>query len=291
MESRTNNPPLIVILGQTASGKSALAMRLARKFNGEIIAADSRTVYKHIDIGTAKPSKEDRRAVRHHLLDVAEPSDHFTAADFKRLASEAIHDISGRDKIPFLVGGTGLYIDAVLYDFSFRQPPQVEERKKLQQLSVSELQSLLIQRDIKLPINQNNPRHLIRALETGGEDAQKSTLRPNTLVIGLAKDRDELEQSIRNRVDSMLDDGLLDEVAEVSGRYGWDVPALQAPAYKAFRKYLEGSALLDEAKQLFVRYDLQYAKRQKTWFKRNPDIVWISNLEKVDELITSFLNK
>lgn len=291
MESRSANTHLIAIIGQTASGKSALAMHLAKRFGGEIIAADSRTVYRGLDVGTAKPTGEEREEVPHHLIDVVSPDEPFTVADFQRLANAAIEDILSRGKVPFLVGGSGLYVDSVIYNFSFRQPADRATRERLQALSTAELQALLEERGIVLPENRDNPRHLIRALETGGEVPQRSKLRPRTLVIGLAKDREELESNIRSRVDRMVAEGFVDEVKRLSERYGWDVPALQAPGYKAFRMYLAGQASLEEAKQQFIQYDMQFSKRQKTWFKRNPDVNWISNEAAAVDLVTTFLNK
>ena len=291
MESTPHQSPLIVILGQTASGKSALAMELAQRFNGEIIAADSRTIYKGMDIGTAKPSDADKSLVRHHLLDVVDPNQSFTVADFQKMAFAAIEDIVIRGKVPFLVGGSGLYIDSVIYNFSFRRVADSAEREKLQVLPVDELQELLVERGINLPENKDNPRHLIRALETKGEAPEKQGLRPSTLVIGLTRDRDELEENIRRRVENMIQRGFADEVSGLSQKYSWDVPALQAPGYKAFRMYLAGQLTLEAAERHFIQYDLQYAKRQKTWFKRNKDIVWISKTEDAVDLVTTFLNK
>jgi len=291
MESFTNNPPLIVILGQTASGKSALALDLARRFNGEIIAADSRTIYKGMDIGTAKPNPAEQQAIRHHLIDVLTPDKPFSVADFQRLARQAINDIAGRGNLPILVGGTGLYIDAVIYNFSFRAPAQPEERQQLQELAVQELQAMLTQKGLSIPKNQQNSRHLIRALEAGDSTHQRTALRPNTLVIGLNIDPEVLQQKISQRVDAMVEQGLVAEVEMLAKKYGWATPALQAPAYKAFRPYLAGVVSIDQAKQAFVQNDRQYARRQKTWFKRSPDISWISKPEEAVVLVTTFLNK
>jgi tRNA dimethylallyltransferase len=292
MASGSKHTPLVVIVGQTASGKSVLAMDLARRFNGEIIAADSRTVYRGMDIGTAKPTLEDRAAVPHHLIDVVDPDESFNVADFQRMASAAIDDIARRGKLPILVGGTGLYVDAVIYDFGLRKPADPELRKELERLSVEELQDRLIEQGLPLPTNERNPRHLIRAIETGGEAAMRSSLRPQTLVIGLQIDPEMLRAKITHRVDAMVDAGLVEEVRMLGGRYRWDASALQAPAYKAFRPYIEGKITLEEAKRQFVKYDWQYARRQKTWFKRNKDIVWVDNrVEKIEDLITSFLSK
>lgn len=290
MASRSDEPPLIVIVGQTASGKSALAMDLARRFNGEIIAADSRTVYRGMDIGTAKPSIQDRTLVQHHLIDVVNPNQSFSVADFQRLANAAIVDVANRGKLPIMVGGTGLYVDAVIYNFSLRTPANPELRKELDKLSVRELQARLVDQGLPLPVNAQNPRHLIRALETSGEAAARGPLRPRTLVVGLQIDPESLRDKIAQRIDGMVEAGLVEEIKRLVAQYGWDVPALQAPAYKAFRPYLEGRISLDEAKQQFARYDWQYARRQRTWFKRNKDIVWKNRTEEIVDLITSFLN-
>jgi tRNA dimethylallyltransferase len=266
-------------------------MELARSFNGEIIAADSRTVYKGMDIGTAKPSAQDQKAVRHHLLDIVAPNEPFTVAEFQVRVKGALADIASRGKVPFLVGGSGLYIDAVIYNFTFRRPANETQRRALQNMTVDELQTVIEEEGINLPNNKQNPRHLVRTLETEGELPQKSTLRPNTLIIGLLKDKEELEARIRQRVDAMVEQGFVGEVKDLSERYGWEIPALQAPGYKAFRLYLAGHTSLESAKQQFIQHDLQYAKRQKTWFKRNKDIVWISNPDEAVDLVTTFLNK
>lgn len=284
-------PPLIVIVGQTASGKSALAMHLAQKYNGEIIAADSRTVYRGMDIGTAKPTPNDRKIIKHHLIDVVYPSSTFSSLQFKQQANMAILNISGRGKLPIMVGGTGLYVDAVVYDFQFRGPADPDVRRELEQLSVDELQARLRDADIPLPTNSQNPRHLIRALETDGQVAARGPLRPNTLVIGLQIEPDALRKKIADRVDAMVAAGLVEEARGLAERYGWDVPAMQAPAYKAFRPYIEGKITLEEAKRLFVQKDWQYARRQKTWFRRNKDIVWICKPDESIDLVTTFLNK
>ena len=290
MEPITDQPSLIVILGQTASGKTDLALKLAKQFGGEIIAADSRTVYKGMDIGTAKPTLLEREIVRHHLIDVVTPDQTFTVADFQRLANDAISNIASRGKLSFLVGGSGLYIDSVIYNFSFRRPGTTDTRQKLEELSVDELQAMLEEQNLPVPDNENNPRHLIRALETKGEVPKRSGLRPNTLIIGLMKDRDVLESDIRRRVDTMLKAGFVDEVQHLSKHYGLDALALQAPGYKDFRLYLAGQISIDDARRQFVRSHLQYSKRQKTWFKRNKDINWISKQEEAVDLITTFLN-
>lgn len=290
MESSADNAPLIVLVGETASGKTALAIQLAKQFNGEIICADSRTIYKGMDIGTAKPTIAEQDGVRHHLLDVVTPDETFSVADFQRLAKQAMHEIHGRGKIPFLVGGTGLYVDAILYDFAFRPAPDATERARLQAMSINELQSEILARAIPMPLNAQNPRHLTRALETGGLSADNKTLRPRTLLLGLSIDREALHAKLIRRVDTMVASGFINEVRTLFTLYGPEAPALQAPGYKAFREYLDGTCSLDDAKAMFVRNDWQLAKRQRTWFKRNKSIQWIQPEETVD-IVTTFLNK
>lgn len=290
MEPAADQSPLIVIVGETASGKSALAVQIAEKFGGEIICADSRTIYTGMDIGTAKPNNEDRERVPHHLLDVVAPNEPFTVADFKRLALEAIDDITSRGKIPLLVGGSGLYVDAVIYDFQFRAPADPALREQLQRLSVEELQQALLDASIPLPTNPRNPRHLIRSLETNGQSAMSAPLRPNTLLIGLSIERDKLVENVTKRVEAMFEEGLVDEVRVLIQKYGADALALQAPGYDAVTEYLNSDLDLEQTKERVARSHLQLAKRQRTWFKRNKSIRWCKTDEAVD-LVTTFLNK
>lgn len=293
MGSDANQPPLIVIVGQTASGKSALALELAQQFRGEIICADSKTVYRSMDIGTAKPSKKEQQLARHHLLDIANPDEPMTAAVYKQRAQAAIDDVASRGHTPFLVGGTGLYIDAVLFDFSFKaSAPGKYGREELSAKSTEELRQLLVTEGIPLPSDSNNPRRLMRQLETGGAPATKSSLRSNSLVLGMPLlDREILQQRLTSRLEQMFAEGLEDEVKRLSGTFGWDCPALQTIGYQEFRLYFSGQQSLADAKAAIVQHSLQYAKRQKTWFKRNPHIHWICKKEDAVDLITSLLNK
>ena len=286
-------PKLVVIVGETASGKSELAIKLAQKFGGEIICADSRTGYKGLDVGTAKPSAEERRAVRHHLLDVVEPDSKFTAADFKKLAENAIENIASRGKLPIIAGGTGLYMDALVFDYGFEAPADPKQRAWLSEKSVPELQQMLKDKGLPLPFNEQNPRHLMRALETGGAKGEKQKLRPNTLMIGLTVDRETLKRRIERRVDAMLAQGLVREIRQCAGQYGWHAEALKTPACKAFRGYIEGAETLEQSRKKFIKNDLDLAKRQRTWFKRNKSIHWLAtpvNWHEAVELVTTFLS-
>lgn len=286
--------PLLVIVGETASGKSALAIKLAERFGGAVICADSRTVYKDMDIGTAKPSQADRTKVPHYGLDLVSPDEPFTAADFKDYADRTLARIADQDKLPVLVGGTGLYVDAVLYDYSFRSPPEPELRQQLSAMTVGQLQERLAGQGIPLPENAQNPRHLIRAIETGGQVGEAGPLRANTLILGLSSDREMLRRRIEDRVEAMVAEGFIVEVTRLAETYGWEAPAMQAPGYKAFRQYLEGTASMEEARALFIKNDMNLAKRQRTWFRRNKSIHWLptgEEYEKSVELITTLMNK
>jgi tRNA dimethylallyltransferase len=292
MAPRIDHVPLVVILGATGSGKSALGLHLARLFNGEIIAADSRTVYKGMDISTAKPTLPEQRSVRHYLIDVVYPYQTFTVADFKTKAQEAIKEIALRGKAPFLVGGTGLYIDALLYDFTLR-PTVISqgERELLSKKTIEELQQYILMKGLSLPKDIQNPRRLVRTIEADGILPERAHLRQNTLVVGISMSRLELKERITHRVNKMVESGLVGELELLSSKYGWGTPALQTPGYKAFRAYLEGSSTLEEAKLAFARNDMNLAKRQQAWFKRNKDVHWVSSQDETVELVTTFLNK
>ncbi|MGI0133992.1 MAG: tRNA (adenosine(37)-N6)-dimethylallyltransferase [Candidatus Micrarchaeaceae archaeon] len=294
MDTRQRVAPLIAIVGPTGSGKSSLAMRLAACFNGEIIAADSRTVYTGMDVGTAKPTRVERMHIRHHGLDVVAPDDRFNVFNFKQLAIAAIDDVTARDGSPLLVGGTGLYVDAVLFDFAFRPASDLQVRAELETLTVLELQQRVLAAGLNLPENSSNPRHLMRLLESGALVLQQKRLRPHTLVIGLQVPTQELTERLQLRAEEMLGDGLIDEAKQLVAQYGVDNEALRAPAYKAVISYLSRETARDSVRDTIVANDLKLAKRQRTWFRRNPCIHWLSNgdvyAESV-ELITAFLNK
>lgn len=266
--------PLVVIVGPTASGKSALAMQIAKKFNGEIICADSRTVYKEMDIGTAKPTKADQQEVKHHLLDIVYPDQSFTVADFKRLATSAIKDIWARGKLPIMVGGSGLYIDAILFDYKFGDAANVAVRNELSAKSAEELQAVCRDKDIELPENFMNKRYLIRAIELGGPLRQAKVLRANTLVVGITTKKETLQLRIEKRADQMVKEGIIEEVRVLGAKYGWDCEAMKGNIYRTFRSVVEGGLSLEEGLAAFVVSDRKLVKKQLTWFKRNSNIIW-----------------
>lgn len=283
MGSESGKTPLIFIVGETAGGKTAAGIKVAQEVSGEIICADSRTVYKQMDIGTAKPSKEEQKLVPHHLIDVVEPNENFSAAEFQRLAEKCIQDINSRGKVPIIVGGTGLYVDALLYNFQFNNKPDEAYRTQLLQMNDVELTTLLHTKNIDTTnLNTKNRRHVIRAIEREGEVPQDMILRENAIILGLRLDRDVLKSRIRKRVEQMFADGFVDEVAQLAKTYGWENESMSGIGYRVVRDYLEGNATLEEAKEVFVRRDISLAKRQRTWFKRNPNIQWF---DESDELV------
>jgi tRNA dimethylallyltransferase len=290
VEPFANQAPLVAIVGETASGKSSLALDVATQLNGEIICADSRTVYKGMDIGTAKPSFEDRKLVPHHLLDVIEPDKTFTAADFKKLASEAIKDITGKGKLPIMAGGTGLYVDSVLYDFEFGKISR-ELRTELEKLTDTQLQERAEELGISIQdVNFANRRHLSRAIERGRVVKQNRKLRPNTIVLGIKTNKEELAQRVQRRLEIMLNRGWLDEVRSLAGQYGWGSDGLSAIGYKEWQPYFKKQQSQERTIKLIHTRTMQYAKRQRTWFKRNKSIHWIDKQSEAIDLITTFLN-
>jgi tRNA dimethylallyltransferase len=293
MASTAKLSPLLVIVGETASGKTALAIELAERFNGEIICADSWTVRKGVDIGTAKPTPEERRKVPHHLLDVVRPDEDFTAAVFKRLANEAIADIAGRGKLPIMVGGTGLYVDGVIYDFNFLPAGDRTEREELNRLSIAKLLERIEYSKFDLgDIDTRNKRRLIRLIETKGMRPTRQPLRKNTFIIGLKTDRAVIEQRIIARLDDMLAAGLEDEVKALADKYGWEAEALKGIGYAQWRGYFEGTQSLPETRSKIIKATFEYAKRQRTWFKRNKSIHWFHapvNARDIVDSVTTFL--
>jgi tRNA dimethylallyltransferase len=283
--------PLVVIVGPTASGKSELAMTLAQRFDGEIICADARTVYCGMDIGTAKPSEQDQAAVKHHLLDIRNPDQTYTAADFQADASAAICDILSRNKLPILAGGTGLYIDGLLFEYSFLPPTDVKTRQKLQRLSPEKLMQALDKAEISYDhVDSKNPRRLVRLLETAGAEPVRGSLRANTLIIGIEPVRAELRARILGRIEEMFRKGFLQEVRTLLSRYPADLETFRATSYGPAIEYLQGRISLGQAKARFLANDLNLAKRQRTWFKRNRAIRWIGSQDEASELVDRFLH-
>lgn len=284
--------PEIFIVGQTGVGKTALSIELAKKYDGEIICADSRTIYRHMDIGTAKPTVEEQGGIVHYGLDIIEPIEYYSAAQFKKYAEEKIDLIKNKQKIPFIVGGTGLYVDGLLYDFSFSDGLSVKLKERLEKLDLGQLQDMA--REIGISeedVNFKNPRHLSNAVARGRVIKQPKIKQKNHLILGLDMDKETIDKRIEDRADKMLSLGLVEEIESLADKYGVDAPGFLAPAYKSFIKYLEKKISYSDAKEEFIRCDKRLAKRQKTWFKRNKDIIWIKNFTEADTEVKNFISK
>lgn len=267
----------LFITGPTASGKSDLAMRIADEFNGEIICADSQTVRRDMNIGTAKPSREDQAKIPHYLLDIINPYDRFTVADFTERAEAAIATIRSRGKLPIIVGGTGLYIDALLYGFSFRPSSSKFTREELEAKSVDELQLIIKSLGYSMPENIQNSRHLIRTIESEGAEPQKRNLREGAIVIGIDPGKELLEERIVKRVDSMINSGFFEELDYIVQKYGDPPHRFDAIEYRI--AYENRGMNTEQLREHLIIGDRQYAKKQRAWMKRNRDIVWFSNAQ------------
>lgn len=272
--------PLIAIVGPTASGKTGLALELAERWNGEIVCADSRTIYRGMDVGTAKPTKEEQARVRHWGLDLVEPDQTFSAADFQRYAREAIKDIRRRGKVPFLVGGTGLYVDSLLYDFSFGGEPDKELRHKLEEMTLNELHVYCKYNNVKLPDNSRNKRYVIRGIERKSVSGiNKTTINANSYIVGIATRMNTLRTRIEARTEQLFDHDVVGEATMLGKKYGWNHESMTGNIYPLVHSYLKDEASLSEIKDKFTTLDYRLAKRQLTWLRRNPDIMWTSLTE------------
>ena len=300
---------LIAIVGPTAVGKSELGLRLAEEFGGEIVSADSRQIYRGLDIGTAKPTAEERRRVPHHLLDVVDPDEVLTLAQYQELAYAAIDDILARSKVPFLVGGTGLYIKAAVEGWSIpRVPPNEKLREELYRLAELEGPEALHARLWEVDpaaaarIDPRNVRRVVRALEVYAEtgrpisELQRRSPPPyRTLQIGLTMEREELYRRIDARVERMIERGLVEEVRGLIERgYGLDLPAMSGLGYREIGLYLKGEIGLEEAIRLIKRNTRRFVRHQYNWFRLDdPDIHWFDALnepyDQIRRLVASFL--
>jgi len=288
---------LVVILGPTAVGKTAVGLRVAEQIGAEIISADSAAVYRGMDIGTAKPTAEERARVRFHLIDVAEPDEPFTAAKFRELALEAMREIQARSKRVLIVGGTGLYLRVLLHGFSLAPPPRdptIRQRlqREAEQQGLPALYARLQQVDPKAAtrIHPNDAVRIIRALEvyemTGkplSEWQHRADSELPALKLGLTMPRPLLYRRINERVDQMMAQGFLQEVQNLLSKgYNRDLPALKGLGYRHLIAYLMGEMGLEEAVALWKRDTRRFAKRQMTWFRREPGILWLDASDGVD---------
>ena len=254
-EPRTKNTPVVIILGPTGSGKTSVSIELAKVLNGEIISADSRAIYKGMDIGTAKPTREEQQSIPHYGLDLVKPGERFTVADWKAYAEDKIREIKSRGKVPIIVGGTGLYIDALIYDYHFKGPTG----------------------------------HKIGDIEQKTCSDRKE-IKGDYLLVGIDWPTGELRARLNKRIAQMFCPDLYNETTSLVQKYGWDNQAMKSDIYEYAWKYLQGELTLEQAKEQCFYEDWHLAKRQLTWFKRNKDIHWLP-LDQVYSFVMNNYNK
>ncbi len=298
----TRLPKIICIVGPTASGKSGFGIKLAKKFNGEIISVDSRQIYKEMNIGTGKVRPEEMDGIKHYMIDILKPNQGFTVAQYKDMAEEIIDYILKRNKLPILVGGTGLYMQAIVDNFSIpRVVPDKKLRAKLEKQDIKILWKKLLKLDpgAKKVVQKENKRRIVRALEvclkTGKpftEQTKKRKPKYNVLQIVIKVPREKLYKRIDKRVDQMIKDGLVDEVKKLTKKYSWKWPAMSGIGYGEFKgeiNRIKDKEILDEIIQQIKYHSHQYAKRQESWFKRDKKIKWVKNYKQAETLAKKFL--
>lgn len=287
-----NKPKVIVICGPTASGKTTLSIQLAQKINGEIISSDSMQIYKDMNIGTAKPDQQEMQGIKHYLLDFVEPNQRYSVADYKKDAENAIEDILQKGKVPIIVGGTGLYVDSLIYGIEY---PNIEfdenYRKELERRVEKEGLEKLYEKAKKIDpqamkkISRNDQKRILRVLEiynaTGKTkteqeiESRKNEVKYDYRVFAINIDREKLYDRINKRVDVMIQKGLIEEVENLLKKYNEFPTAMQGLGYKEVVEYIQGKVLKEDMIENIKRESRRYAKRQITWFKKNKQTIWI----------------
>lgn len=289
---------IIVITGPTSVGKTALSIAIAKKYDGEIINADSMQFYKELNIGTAKIKEEEKERIPHHLFDINEVDDEYSIYHYQKDARIIIEDIQKRHKTPILVGGTGLYLKAALYDYQLSKETQ---NSKFEEYTNEELYKLLTKIDQNAKVDPNNRRRLIRALsyyqENNKSISQNKTdkLLYDTIFIGLTCDRNILYDRINQRVDIMVKEGLIDEVRKFYDQKIYTKPLINGIGYKELYQYFDGKITLDEAIDLIKKNSRHYAKRQYTFFNHQMNIKWFNvsftNFNDTIEEVIKYIDK
>lgn len=299
-------PIVYVIGGPTASGKSKLAVELAKKVNGEIISADSMQIYKEMNIGTAKVNKEEMQGVQHYLVGFVSPDERYSVSNFKKDAERAIEEILAKGKTPIVVGGTGLYIDSLIYGIEFQnEEVDLEYREKLNKIADEKgLESLYkkaqeIDPEAMKKISINDKKRIIRVLEiyhkTGKTkteqelQSRKNEVKYEYKVFAITMDREKLYERIEQRVDSMIEQGLIEEVKQILNKYHTFPTAMQGLGYKEVVEYLEGSCTKEEMIEKIKKETRHYAKRQLTWFRKNKETIWLDGEKSTDENVSIIL--
>lgn len=287
-----NKPKVIVICGPTASGKTALSIELAKKINGEIISSDSMQIYKDMDIGTAKPTKQEMQEIKHYLLDFVEPDQRYSVAQFKKDAEKAIEEILAKNKVPIIVGGTGLYVDSLIYGIEYQEieldkkyREELEKRAQKEGLETLYEQAKKIDPQAIEKISANDKKRILRILEiyhsTGKTKTQqeiesrKNEVKYDYKVFALNIEREKLYERINKRVDIMIKQGLIQEVENLCSKYTEFPTAMQGLGYKEVVEYLQGKISEQEMIEKIKMETRRYAKRQLTWFRKNKQTIWL----------------
>jgi len=292
-------PRVYVIGGPTASGKSNLAVELAKRINGEIISADSMQIYKDMDIGTAKINAEEMQGIQHYMIDFLSPEERYSVSNFKKDAEKAIEEILDKGKTPIIVGGTGLYIDSLIYGIEFQDEEiDTEYRQELNQIAEKQgledlyNQALKIDPEAMQKISPNDKKRIIRVLEiyhkTGKtkteteKESRKNEVKYDYKVFAITMDREKLYSRIEKRVDKMIEQGLIEEVQNILKKYSHFPTAMQGLGYKEVVEYLENKITKEEMIEKIKKETRHYAKRQLTWFRKNKETIWLNGEEETD---------
>lgn len=295
-------PTVYVIGGPTASGKSKLAVELAKQINGEIISADSMQIYKDMDIGTAKINEDEMQGIKHYMLDFVSPEERYSVSNFKKDAENAIEEILKKGKTPIIVGGTGLYIDSLIYGIEFQDEEiDIEYREQLNKIAEKEgleklyKQAQEIDAEAMAKISKNDKKRIIRVLEiyhkTGKtktqqeKESRKNEVKYNYKVFAITMNREKLYSRIEKRVDQMVEQGLIEEVEKIIKKYSKFPTAMQGLGYKEVVEYIENKVTKEEMIEKIKKETRHYAKRQLTWFRKNKDIIWLDGEKNIEENI------
>ena len=301
-------PTVYVIGGPTASGKSKLAVELAKKINGEIISADSMQIYKDMNIGTAKINEAEKQGIKHYLLDFVSPEERYSVSSFKKDADIAIEEILKKGKTPIVAGGTGLYINSLIYGIEFQDEKiDTEYREKLNEIAEKQGLEELYKEAQKIDpesmekISPNDKKRIIRVLEiyhkTGKtktqqeRESRKNEVKYNFKVFAISIDRNKLYEKIEKRVDQMIEQGLVEEVQCIMKKYSHFPTAMQGLGYKEVAEFLQGKSTKQEMIDKIKKETRHYAKRQLTWFRRNKEIIWLDGEKSIEENIDLIINK
>ena len=303
-----NKPKVIVICGPTASGKTALSIELAKRIDGEVVSADSMQIYKDMNIGSAKVTPEEMDGIKHYLIDFVSPDERYSVANYKQDAKKAIEEIIAKGKTPIVVGGTGLYVDSLIYEIEYNDIEIDEEyRRKLETIKEKEGLDILYKKALEIDpkamekISSNDSKRIMRVLEiyhsTGKTKTQQEfesrtkEIPYDYRVFAINMDREKLYDRINKRVDIMLEKGLVNEVKNLLKKYNDFPTAMQGLGYKEVKDYLEGNLSYEEMINKIKQESRHYAKRQLTWFRKNENTIWIDGLNDTNDNINTILEE